>query len=466
MQVNRDATASAESLAAWREARELADPEVRRRVREVVRAHGAELADLFYERMLADPDAGRTLDHEVVHRRLHSSMMRWLDDLFDDATPPARLIEAQRITGQVHARIGVSSQLVLSGARLLKRAIARRLATHPADAPRLATAIQYVYEVMDLAMDAMDGAASADGARLARSDESFRIFFLTQDLRAERERQRTRLLEWAHELIVRNYWDLPALGAADATPKSPASPFAMWMEHKAGLLFEDAPEIHEIRSSMAQIEGVLLPRLQRARAEGTDAKAVVTDLDRGIERIKTLLGAMFDRAAASDGGRDDVTRLLNRRYLPAIVKREISLATSTHASFVLMLIGIERFATIARTLGPEATDLVVAQIADVIAESVRAGDFVFRVGDERFVVVVVEADTTSGTAVARGLVERLGKLVPRVPGGLAPGIVANIGVAPFDGHPDYQRLLERAERALDEAGSGGGDRVCIARPLD
>jgi hypothetical protein len=38
---------------------------------------------------------------------------------------------------------------------------------------------------------------------------------------------------------------------------------------------------------------------------------------------------------------------------------------------------------------------------------------------------------------------------------VAPRLVLNAGVATFDGHPDYQRLVEAAEAAMV---SGAGDR--------
>jgi diguanylate cyclase len=41
-------------------------------------------------------------------------------------------------------------------------------------------------------------------------------------------------------------------------------------------------------------------------------------------------------------------------------------------------------------------------------------------------------------------------------------MTASIGVAVFDGHPDYQRLVDKAAAALDQAKKAGGDRCQVA----
>jgi diguanylate cyclase len=174
---------------------------------------------------------------------------------------------------------------------------------------------------------------------------------------------------------------------------------------------------------------------------------------------------MFDQAEMLEDGRDDVTRLLNRRYFPSIAKREIGLAQAGGQPFALLLLCMDRFADIGHALGAEVSDLVLAQVADALSEAVRAGDFVFRVGDDQFLVLLVEAAPAAALTVAEGLRTSMMNLTLRIPLGLAPKLTISVGVAFFDGHPDYQLLLERAEAALREARVSGGNRVVEAEPL-
>jgi diguanylate cyclase len=209
--MNRSPT-SPETLLAWRQTwqdiRDIAPLATRERVAAVVRRDARELADVFYTAMLADVAVGHLLDHAIVNERLHASMVRWLVQLFDPAPPLDETIAVQQRTGEVHARIGVPADKVASGARTLKRAIARSLAAEHMPPQELTTAVQYVYEHMDIAIDTMNATTSSNATRMTRSDEAYRLFFLTQNLKTERERQKSQLLEWAHQILVRNYWEV------------------------------------------------------------------------------------------------------------------------------------------------------------------------------------------------------------------------------------------------------------------
>ena len=64
------------------------------------------------------------------------------------------------------------------------------------------------------------------------------------------------------------------------------------------------------------------------------------------------------------------------------------------------------------------------------------------------------------------IAENLRKLVSSTPLNLPTGgelpLTASIGVAAFDGHPDYQRLMARADAAMYQAKNGGRDQVQLA----
>ena len=447
------------SLEAWQQVRQLVEEPVRAQVQSLVHQDADAFSRIFYTRMLAEPAMKRFLDHEIVNERLHASMVRWLRLLFDPLAPAQHALEMQRRTGEVHARIGIPHSAVARGARELKRAIGQRLLGEALLPGHAAQAVQYTYELIDLAMDCMGESATANATRLLRSEESYRMFFLTQDLRAERERQKSQLLEWAHQMLVRNYWQVVQGDGPGEVPEADVSQFKLWVEHKASMMFEGVPELALLRDCIANTETNLLPRLKDASTDHASAKGIVAELHLAVEHMKGLLGAMFDRLTAMEDGRDSLTRLLNRRYLPAIARREIDLAQRQGHAFALLAIDIDGFLAMRRALGVEATDAIVAQVADRLHESVRASDFVFRVGDSQFLVLIVEAGAAATGGVAEGLRERVASMRVRTPAGVAPDVTVSIGLAMFDGHPDYQHLLERAELALRDAQAAGHNRV-------
>ena len=443
----------------WRAALDPFDPGLRRRVAATVQAASQHLSDRFYVQMQADPQAGAMLDHAVVNQRLHASMIRWLHDLFEPDTPLDRTLAQQQRTGEVHARIGVPMDLVNSGARLLKREIVALLSGGSLPRAQLADAIQYVYELVDLALDTMNKAYATNVNRLVRSDEAYRLFFLNQDMKAERDRQKSQLLEWAHQILVSGYWAVEGAPASAAELARP--PFGLWLQHKASILFEGAPELARIQACMASIESVWLPQLGRARHSHDDAREVVAQMNRLIEEIKQLMGSMFDRYIETTDGRDSVTRLLNRRYFPAVAKREIELAQRQQSAFALLGIEIDGFDALRGALGLDGSDTVLAGVAEGLLDSVRAGDFVFRVGDARFLVLLVETSVDALPQVADGLRRQVESLRLRTASRASPSVTVSIGAALFDGHPDYQRLLDRADAALKAALASGANRCVV-----
>lgn len=446
----------------WEQARELAPLDVRLEIQRLVSHQAESLSNLFYQTMMADPVAGRMLEPHLVQRRLHALMARWLRELFDERSDTPSLLTAQRHAGEIHARVGVPHAVVAEGARVLKRRIAQHWRERSFDVggAQAASAMQYVYELIDLAIDTMGAATQADAARMARTDEGYRLFALTQNLRAERERQKLQLLEWADELMQEHYWNLPSDPALQPPPRR--SPFALWVSHKATLLFDDAPELDEVRQIMSTVERELLPRLRDSRRGRTDAREWVAALHRELHRLKGLLNTLFDRASGHESGRDDVTRLLNRRFLPAIIKREMRLSQASAHPFSLLLLDVDRFGQIVQALGPHASDQVLGQVAEAISDSVRAGDFVFRLGGDQFLVLAVETDAAGAVAMAESLRARVASLPLMPHHGLAPRLTVSVGVAVHDGHPDYDRQLQRADDAMRNAKLDGRDRVVLA----
>ena len=278
------------TLAAWRELWNSTPADARETVASVVEDGAEALADAFYATLMAHADGARLLDHRLVNERLRQSMAEWLRNLYiEGRMPMERCLAQQRQVGEVHARVGVSIELIGLGARTLRRAMTARLAARPIGPQTLAQAIQHVVELMDLALAAMNAAYSSSSSRIARTDEAYRIMFLGRDLRAERERQRSQLLEWAQQILMRFYWDLDDAALPDLQGVA-ESQFGLWLQHKASMLFDGAPEMARIRAGIAEIEGELLPQLAAARAEGGDPRPVVAAIHARIESIKTLLG--------------------------------------------------------------------------------------------------------------------------------------------------------------------------------
>ncbi len=450
---------SKEFAADWRRLSEETPDPVRQLVGGIVRQQAAGLAGMFYRNMLADEEARTFMDNELVDQHLHASMQRWLCELFSGGQQDAEAIyKHQCHIGEVHARIQVPIALVMRGARMLKHAIYDHLVASSLERDELVKATNFVAETIELALDAMTDYFVIDMERHTRADEAYRMFALGQNMLAERERQRVAILEWAQQILLK----LLAEGSEAELPDIRHSEFGMWLQHKASIIFESAPELEQIRQRIEEVEKSLFPKLAESRRNPGNASALMKEIEAGIAEIKFMLGGLFDRFIEVESGRDALTRLLNRRFLPAVLTREMALARRSGMPFALLMLDLDRFKNINDTHGHAAGDMVLQQAADLVTGSVRAGDFVFRYGGEEMLMVLVEIDREQALRVAENIRERFAAEPLRVGDKKTANVTASIGIATYNGHPDYETMLKDADGALYEAKEAGRNRCVVS----
>ena len=155
---------------------------------------------------------------------------------------------------------------------------------------------------------------------------------------------------------------------------------------------------------------------------------------------------------------DFLTGLPNRRFLDAeLTERAARSGPGIEGSAILHL-DLDRFKQINDTLGHLAGDHMLQHTARVLRESVRAGDFVARIGGDEFVIV---ADFNGSTDALTGLAERVIRRMrdPVAYENHQCRIGASIGIAFAAGVlADPMQLLLDADIALYRAKSQGRNR--------
>ncbi|MFM9870786.1 diguanylate cyclase [Achromobacter xylosoxidans] len=445
---------SASNAQAWQAVYSSVDAYTRGQVAAVVSDSANELVDAFYSTLLADAEAGPRLSHEIVSTRLHKGMKGWLKGLLcvREQGDIAALMATQKKVGEVHARAHIPIHLVMAGARILKNEIAQRLRASDLDGMAASIATQYVCNLFDLAIEQMSRAFMRDINRGARNDEAYRLFALGQNISTERERQRAALLEWSQAVLIGLHYRAPE----QVLPRLAASEFGLWLQHKGGVLFESAPALGQIIEAVARLDDVVLPCLLQGSPESLPDQ--VRELQELVARIKHLLNGLFDMVAEIESGSDPLTNVLNRRFLPSVIGREILIATREHSTFSVLLLDIDHFKAINDSHGHAGGDQVLRQFAEVVHQSCRSSDFVFRYGGEEFLVVLVDTAREAALAAAEKLGAEIRRHAFAIPEAGSLRITASIGVATFDGHPDYAYLIDRADKALYQAKQAGRDR--------
>ncbi|MFT8210310.1 MAG: GGDEF domain-containing protein [Symbiopectobacterium sp.] len=176
-------------------------------------------------------------------------------------------------------------------------------------------------------------------------------------------------------------------------------------------------------------------------------------------QITLIIASMFDELVKFENGKDPLTNLLNRHFIPTIMRREIALATSTKKPFTLVMMDVDHFKQVNDRYGHDTGDATLKSISAMIYDHVRSSDYVFRYGGEEFMVLLVETSLRQEKVIVDTLREKVAATAISAFGNQSFSVTLSIDVAEFDYHPDYQQLIDKADSALYQAKSCGRNRV-------
>jgi diguanylate cyclase (GGDEF)-like protein/PAS domain S-box-containing protein len=161
---------------------------------------------------------------------------------------------------------------------------------------------------------------------------------------------------------------------------------------------------------------------------------------------------------------DALTGVANRTLLNEEVEHEIAAARRHGSRLAVVFIDLDYFKHINDSLGHEAGDTVLKEIAARLSRTVRAIDIVGRMGGDEFVVVLSEvSDAQDVLALTEKLRAECGK--PMRFDGHELRLAVSMGVSLFpDDARDFRTLLRFADSALYQAKGEGRNNVQFYRP--
>ncbi len=434
-------------------------PEARAMLAALVRAQAAELVTAFYAELEKDEDARSFLSQDLIRNRLNSSLQNWLVALFPaDAVPDfTAMADVQLHVGAIHARIGLALKLVTRGLRLMTEELMHAIIQHCDCRETRRAMLRVASSTLSIAIDIMSTAYVEASRRNDQSAEAFRFFALGKNLSQEREAQRAAMAEWLQEVM----FIIASRDRLETISDLRRAEFGLWLDHRGRVLFEGTPEMDRALAIVERIDTQILPRIR----QGRDLAALLVQLNGQATEIRSLVMQCFNEAARLEGGHDALTGVLSRRFMDAILTREVETARRKRKKFSVALIDLDQFKAINDRYGHAAGDKALRVCAELISDTARVGDFVFRYGGEEFLVTLAEMDRPEAESFANALLDLLRNRPITLPDGQVITMTASIGVAEFQGEPDFHRLTQAADHALYEAKHHGRNRVHVA-PLD
>ncbi|NDL62471.1 diguanylate cyclase [Acerihabitans arboris] len=414
------------------------------------------LVDDFYDSMLGDDDARLFLSSQQVKDRLHGTLAQWIRGVLSSSTAdlPA-LVAVQRKVGDVHARIGIPIDLVARGARRVKISLYTRLRRDITDLTLCYDAMRFSSLVMDMAIEVMTTAYSRSHENSTKDKENYRLLSILDNVHVERERQLAAVLNWENRFIYNVATGLPL---AEIAPLAEAE-FGLWFQHKGRYVFESVDQVAAIEALLTGADAFIASYSAEKVAVVEERYILLRTVRSQVQKIGTLLAGLFDELAKFENGKDPLTNLLNRRFIPTILRREIALAMRSGTPFVMAMLDIDYFKSINDRFGHDAGDAALKDIAAILHESVRSSDYVFRYGGEEFMLLFVEASESQAIAIINSIRDRLENRPLHPSGGGKVSLTVSVGLCLFDGHPDYERLIKKADSALYLAKRNGRNRT-------
>lgn len=153
--------------------------------------------------------------------------------------------------------------------------------------------------------------------------------------------------------------------------------------------------------------------------------------------------------------RDPLTNLPNRLYLNERLKELITESDDSNIALAVMFIDLDRFKEVNDSLGHEAGDMLLKEVAVRLRKCLRPEDLVARLGGDEFVVVVRStAGRTAAEVVAGKIVQSLAASVAL--DGHEVFIGASIGISMLGEDGDTpEALFQNADTAMYKAKAGG-----------
>lgn len=221
--------------------------------------------------------------------------------------------------------------------------------------------------------------------------------------------------------------------------------------HQFTLQLADGEHWFEISVARVQTDDWEEPRFVLLSRDITARVQALEERRRNEERIRHL--ANFDV----------LTGLPNRSMFGSRFVQALALSQRSHAHLALLHVDLDRFKTVNDSLGTDAGDALLIDIARRLQAQMRPEDTVARYGGDEFFVALPLTNAQEAAQRAEALLAELRKSSQIA--GQALVVTSSIGIAmyPEDGQ-DMQTLMQRAEAAMDKAKALGRDHYCFFSP--
>ncbi|MEQ1527802.1 MAG: GGDEF domain-containing protein [Methylococcales bacterium] len=428
----------------------------------IVTPHCDQIAKNFYRILLNNPQAANYLNHDEVKKRLTASMAAWIRSLFIQRYTLEAINEFksyQLKIGHIHGKIGLPVSLVNYGMYIIKQDILQALIDSELNRKELGDALIITNQILDCTLQVINESYEGDLVSSEKIAQAFKIQFSTHHLAFDCERLRTSLSDWMRDLLLNIQQDSFDVNSLLTIRQSN---FGLWIGHKAKLFLANRQELTDLICLLDDMDETL-QRLVKHIKDEHQRQELLKTLNVQVTKANWILGEVAKEIIDQDNGRDTLTRLFNRRFLDTVMRHETLSSLKNGVVFGVIAIDIDLFKQINDAYGHDYGDKVLTQLAEIFTHEVRAGDFIFRLGGEEFLIILGDVNSRVVAHIAENIRLAVGNTEFKSPEHSALSITVSIGTALYDRHPDFNRTIKLADEALYQAKQAGRNCVFAAK---
>jgi diguanylate cyclase len=178
-------------------------------------------------------------------------------------------------------------------------------------------------------------------------------------------------------------------------------------------------------------------------------KEIIISIDRDITERKELEEKLTEMAYY-----DKLTGLANRKMLEVLFTKSLKRVYRAQHNLAVLFIDLDGFKNINDTMGHDAGDQLLKEIAERLTNIVRDDDIVSRLGGDEFIIVIEDVNEENLSIVAERIIEEVS--IPCMIHEQEAKVSPSIGISLYPFHGDDQRtLIQNADKAMYFAKSNG-----------
>ena len=161
---------------------------------------------------------------------------------------------------------------------------------------------------------------------------------------------------------------------------------------------------------------------------------------------------------------DAITGLWNHGFFQDKLTKEIEKAKTTNQTVSLIMIDIDNFKELNDTYGHQNGDIVLKEMANILRDSSRDGDYACRYGGEEFSVILTQTGKDQGYTIAERIRQKIEDYCfPKFSSEEHLKVTVSIGLSTFPEDAQIKEaLITETDKAMYCAKFSGKNQTCVA----